>query len=169
MSLVGWPLTEPLGLNFIIYKTESYDLPWHITQPIPIKMEMLNKEQLLLLCWGKTLANELHIRQKQNGEKWPSFFIQKCPKRLYITMGSHIQFLPYNNDKECSMQNVLFAAVIHCVHGKNCWHVEKIFSRKRLKSLSSKKHQRPSSLNPIDFWWRFKRLFTYFPSFLSEL
>ena len=108
-------------------------------------------------------------RQKQHGERWPSFFTAKCPKRLCITMGSHMQFLPYNNDEECCMQSVLFAAVIHCMHGKNCWHVEKIFSRKRLKSLSSKKHQRPSSLNPIDFWWRFKRLFTYFPSFLSEL
>lgn len=61
---------------------------------------------------------ELHIRQKQNCEEWPFFFILKCPKRLYITMGSHRQFLPYNNDEECSMQNVLFAVVIHRVHGK---------------------------------------------------
>lgn len=52
------------------------------------------------------------------------FFIRKYPKRLYITMARHIQFLPYNNDEECSMQNVLFAAATHCVHG------EKLLTRK---------------------------------------
>lgn len=50
----------------------------------------------------------------------PLFSYKKHPKRLHITTGSHTQFLPYNNDEACSMQNVLFAAVIHCVHGKNC-------------------------------------------------
>lgn len=72
------------------------------------------------------------------------------------------------------MQSVLFAAMIHWAQGKKkLLTLLEDISRKRLKSLSSKKqkqkNQRPSSLNSIDFWRRFKRLFTYFPSFLSVL
>lgn len=120
-------------------------------------------------CVEESLAYELHIRQKRMVRNGRLFSYKNAPKGSILPWAVIYNFFFIIRMKSvlCRMFYLQLWFIV-CME-KNRWHVEKIFSRKRFKSLSSKKRQRPSSLNPIDFWWRFKRLFTYFPSFLSEL
>lgn len=155
------PISSSTKWNYIIYLNISHSrrlVQWRCS---------VNHD--CYYCVEESLVYELHIRHKRIVRNGPLFSYKNAPKGSILPWAVIYNFFFIIRMKSvlCRMFYLQLWFIV-CM-GKNRWHVEKIFSRKRFKSLSSKKRQRPSSLNPIDFWWRFKRLFTYFPSFLSEL